>query len=47
MVDSSFGEEHMNVMVDHKLTMGQERYVVTKNVDVILKTPEMNIACMK
>lgn len=47
MIGSSFGEEYMNVMVDHKSTVGQEHYVVTKKGGMILKSPETNIACMK
>lgn len=37
----------MNVMVDHKLIMGQEHHVAMKKHGIILKSLEKNVASMK
>lgn len=37
----------MNIMVDRKLIVDQEHYVVTKKGGMIPKSAEMNIVCMK
>lgn len=47
LVGSYFEEEYSNVIVDHKLTMGQEHYIVIKKGGRILKSSEMDIACLK